>query len=45
MKYEKPNVALVASAVEAVKGSANKVNDEIDGSQLPTAAAAYESDE
>ena len=43
MKYEKPNVALVASAVEAVKGGPPKDSDQIDSTQ--TTVNAYEADE
>ena len=44
MNYEKPNVALVSSAVQAVKGTQAKDDTPIDGSVL-VSDAAYESDE
>jgi hypothetical protein len=44
MNYEKPNVVLVASAVDAVKG-VSKSDDPIDSSNGLTVASAYESDE
>lgn len=43
MNYEKPNVALVASAVEAVKSSQKDLNDIVD--QLRSTVSAYEADE
>jgi hypothetical protein len=45
MKYEKPNIAVIASAVEAVKNSSQKgLNNDPDTSFVPT-IPAYESDE
>ncbi len=44
MNYEKPNVALVASAAEAVKGSGKNFPQEVD-QPLGTTISAYESDE
>lgn len=43
MKYEKPNLALVASAVEAIKGGPPKDSDQIDTNQ--STVNAYEADE
>jgi hypothetical protein len=43
MNYEKPNIALVASAVEAVKSHGKDPNDQLDTFQ--TTSGAYESDE
>jgi hypothetical protein len=44
MSYEKPELALIASAVEAVKGQGDKDGTSFDGQPQAT-NAAYESDE
>ena len=44
MNYEKPNVALVASAVEAVKGQ-NKTDSPVLDGHFGDTMGAYESDE
>ena len=44
MKYEKPNIALVASAVGAVKSDQIK-DDAVADSQTLASTSAYESDE
>jgi hypothetical protein len=44
MKYEKPEIAVVGSAVEAVQSSMIKQSPPLD-SRLQTTVAAYQSDE
>jgi len=44
MNYQKPNIALVASAVEAVQGTTAKDDFSSDGPQ-EVSDAAYEADE
>jgi hypothetical protein len=45
MKYEKPNIALIASAVEAVKGDQTKHADPTIDCPLFVTSGAYQSDE
>jgi hypothetical protein len=45
MKYEKPVLALLAPAVHAIQGSANKALDMFADSKQPATHAAYEADE
>jgi hypothetical protein len=47
MKYEKPNIAVIASAVEAVKGTGKGDSIPVDGAPLfqHVTEAAYEADE
>ncbi len=45
MKYEKPEVVNLASAVTAVQGSSNKSNDSPADSFHHATASAYEADE
>jgi hypothetical protein len=44
MKYEKPEIALIGSAVEAVQNSMIKQSPQTDN-HLETTVAAYQSDE
>lgn len=44
MTYEKPNVALIASPVETIKG-VGKGDEQGEGSPFNTTLSAYEADE
>lgn len=44
MKYEKPEIAVVASAIEAVQNAIIKQSPALDN-RLQTTVAAYQSDE
>ena len=46
MKYEKPEVLLVSSALTSVRNQNDKSEvDSLDGEQLPCSIAAYAADE
>jgi hypothetical protein len=44
MRYEKPELAVLASAVDAVQGSSNKIPTHTDATDVAS-PAAYEADE
>ena len=45
MNYEKPNIALAASAVEAVKGDQTKHSDPYPDNNMFVTSGAYQADE